>query len=65
MGHPAPTYSPDESQLTIFYAWGRWFAVWRDFDADGEDHLPFYRRWEVLRLRSDPSRPEGIMLHGV
>lgn len=64
-GNPAPTYSPDESQLVIFYAWGRWFAVWLNLDADGEDHLPFHRRWELLRIQADPSQPEGITLHEV
>ena len=60
-----PTYSPDDGQLTVFYAWGRWFAVWRDLDCEDEGHLPFYRRWGLLRLQSDPSRPEGIMLREV
>ncbi|HET9227755.1 MAG TPA: hypothetical protein VFR31_13865 [Thermoanaerobaculia bacterium] len=55
---------PEHSEPVVFYAWGRWFAVWEDF---GEDHrnLPLRRRWEVVRIQSDPSRPEGIMLHEV
>jgi hypothetical protein len=23
-----PTYTPDEAGLTVFYAFGRWFATW-------------------------------------
>ena len=55
---------PEHSEPILFHAWGRWFAVWED---QGEDHrhLPLPRRWEVVRIQSDPSRPEGIMLHEV
>jgi hypothetical protein len=61
----APTFSPDDGQLTVFYVWGRWFAVWRDLDSEDEDHLPSSRIWQVVRLQSDPSRPEGIIFHEV
>jgi len=55
---------PEHSEPILFHAWGRWFAVWEDH---GEEiaHLPPPRRWEVVRIQSDPSRPEGIMLHEV
>ena len=43
---------------------GRWFAVWEDRGEDSR-RLPLSRRWEVVRIQSDPSRPEGIMLHEV
>lgn len=60
-----PDFSPDDGRLVVFYVWGRWFAVWRDLDAEDEDHLPLSRTWQVVRLQSDPSQPEGIMFHEV
>lgn len=50
--------------LVIHYAWGRWFAVWRDLEEEGRA-LPVSRIWQVVRVASDPSAPDGIMLHGV
>ncbi|HWN41361.1 MAG TPA: hypothetical protein VNW71_04035 [Thermoanaerobaculia bacterium] len=61
----APTFSPDDGQLNVFYVWGRWFAVWRDLDAEDEDHLPYSRIWQVVRIQSDPLQPEGIVFHEV
>lgn len=57
---------PDGEDLAIYYAWGRWFAVWRDLEGEGEEGraLPDSRVWQVVRLTSDPSAPDGIMLHG-
>ena len=55
---------PEHSEPVLLYAWGRWFAVWEDLGED-HSHLPLHRRWEVVRIQSDPSRPEGIMLHEV
>jgi hypothetical protein len=55
---------PEHSEPFLFHAWGRWFAVWEDHGEDHR-HLPLLRRWEVVRIQSDPSRPEGIMLHEV
>lgn len=55
---------PEHSEPILFHAWGRWFAVWEDRSEDSR-HLPLPRRWEVVRIQSDPSRPEGIMLHEV
>ncbi len=47
----APDYSPDESDLTVFYIWGRWFASWRDWESesDAETPLPLSRAWQVVR----------------
>lgn len=50
--------------LTVYYAWGRWFAVWRDLEEEALE-LPPSRVWQVVRVASDPSAPDGIMLHGV
>lgn len=61
---PGLTVRPDAGELAIFYAWGRWFAVWRDLDED-EDALPASRIWQVVRVSSDPAMPEGIILHEV
>jgi hypothetical protein len=57
-----PSYSPDDAGLAVFYVWGRWFAVWFDIDTDDEAHLPPSRRWQVVRVQADPSRPDGIIL---
>lgn len=54
-----PDYSPDDGGLTVFHMWGRWFAVWYDSDSESLD-LPPYRRWQVVRIKAKPSRPEGI-----
>lgn len=59
-----PNAGADAGDLVIFYAWGRWFAVWRDFGDDcGE--LPLSRIWQVVRLSADPSTPDGVLLHEV
>ena len=55
---------PEHSEPILFHAWGRWFAVWEDRSGENA-HLPLPRRWEVVRIQSDPVRPEGIMLHEV
>ena len=63
----APDYTPDESDLTVFYIWGRWFASWRDWESESaaETPLPLSRAWQVVRLQNDPSTPSGVMLHEV
>ena len=60
-----PALDPEAGRLTVFHVWGRWFAVWRDLDFKETGRLPPARRWQVVRIHSDPSRPEGIMLHEV
>jgi hypothetical protein len=59
-----PGYSPDDGGFTVFYVWGRWFAVWFDLDSNETD-LPPSVRWQVVRLKADPSRPEGIIFSEV
>lgn len=61
---PALVVRPDTGELLIFYVWGRWFAVWRD-PSDDDDTLPLSRIWQVARVCSAPSAPDGIMLHEV
>lgn len=67
-GEPGLTLVPqagaDAGNLAIFYAWGRWFAVWRDL-AEDEGALPVSRIWQVVRLSADPSTPDGVLLHEV
>ena len=63
-GEPGLIRYPDAGGLAIFYAWGRWFAVWRD-PSDDEGALPLSRIWQVARVCSAPSAPDGIMLHEV
>ncbi|HET9225185.1 MAG TPA: hypothetical protein VFR31_00845 [Thermoanaerobaculia bacterium] len=54
----------DAEDLVIYYAWGRWFAVWRDLEEEAHE-LPASRVWQVVRVAYDPSAPDRIMLHGV
>ena len=63
-GEPGLIVVPDTGNLAVFYAWGRWFAVWRDFGED-VSVLPASRIWQVVRLAADPSSPDGIVLHEV
>jgi len=61
-----PPYTPDQCELTVFRAWGRWLAVWRDWSEElTNDPLPTSRVWQVVRLQSDPSAEHGVMLHEV
>jgi len=62
--HSGAHTGADAGNLAIFYAWGRWFAVWREL-AEDEGALPASRIWQVVRLAADPSSPDGIMLHEV
>ena len=55
---------PEAGDLTVFYAWGRWFAVWRDL-AEDAGMLPLSQVWQVARVSWDPHTPDGIMLHEV
>jgi hypothetical protein len=66
-GEPYTALNPDAGELAVFYSWGRWFAVWRDVAAEPAEgrRLPVTRLWQVVRLPSDPSAPDGIMLHEV
>lgn len=63
-GEPGLIPYPESGNLAVFYAWGRWFAVWRDFGED-VSVLPASRIWQVVRLAADPSSPDGIMMHEV
>ena len=57
-----PTQTPDEAELTIFYLFGRWFAVWRELP---EPSLPDWRLTELVRIEADPTAPDGIMLYEI
>jgi hypothetical protein len=61
---PALIVRPTAGELAVFYAWGRWFAVWRDLSEDALG-LPPARVWQVVRLSADSSTPDGIMMHEV
>lgn len=52
---------PEAGDLVVFYAWGRWFAVWQDL-AEDAGALPVSRVWQVARLARGP---DGVMLHEV
>ena len=53
-----PTYGPDECGLAVFYFAGRWFAIWRQWDAG--DDVPPDQEWEIVRAQSNPSAPHGV-----
>jgi hypothetical protein len=66
-GSPIPDHTPDQCELVVFYTWGRWLAVWRDWDSEdtAESTLPLSVVWQVVRLQNDTHSPHGIMLHEV
>jgi hypothetical protein len=49
--HWVPDYSPDEAGLTVAWALGRWFAVWRCLE-EPED-APAELQWSVVRIVHD------------
>jgi hypothetical protein len=62
--HWVPDYGPDEARLHVFYAYGRWFAVWEALEETPETAagLPEWRRWSVVRIVEDrdPSSETGV-----
>jgi hypothetical protein len=61
----SPDFTPDQCELVVFHAWGRWLAAWRDLESAAEPALPLSRVWQVVRLQNDAHAPHGIMLHEV
>jgi hypothetical protein len=53
-----PHFGPEETMFTVVWLAGRWFAYWRDLEADLG--LPLCRQVQVVRIHSDINRPEGI-----
>jgi hypothetical protein len=53
-----PPYSPDEAGLTVFWAFGRWWVVWRRLDVpEGQPERDY---WELLRVEGESeSSPWG------
>ena len=64
--HWVPDYGPGEARLHVFYAYGRWFAVWEareeKKETDTQMPLPEWRRWSVVRIVEDrdPSSQTGV-----
>ena len=64
--HWVPDYGPDAARLHVFYAFGRWFAVWEALEekkeAAADPSLPAWRRWSVVRIveNADPSSEMGV-----
>ena len=56
-----PLYTADEAGLMVFYAFGRWFAVWTNLEEP--TYLPEHRRVELVRIQVTPDG--GIMLYEV
>jgi hypothetical protein len=61
-GEPPPAFDPEESGLTVFYLFGRWFAFWRDVPEPG---LPEWRLTEMVRIQAAPDSPDGIILYEI
>ena len=59
---PSPPFDPDASGLTVFHAFGRWFATWTDLDTPAD--WPESRRREVVTIHP-ADNPDGIVLHEV
>jgi hypothetical protein len=57
-----PSLTPDEAGLTVFYLFGRWFAVWREAEEPG---MPESRLTEMVRIQSASDTPEGILLYEI
>jgi len=62
-GAEFPKDAAERAELQVFWAFGHWFAAWRDPELD--QHLPLEHRWEVVQIKSDPDAAGGLMLHGV
>ena len=68
--HWVPSYGPDAAGLTVFHAFGRWFAVWKDLEVT---EGPAALRWRLLRIVPSPSAavpgpdsgPFGVELYEV
>ncbi len=50
-----PAATPEQADLTVFKAWGGWFATWRKVDVPPT--APEAERWERLSLVEDPRQP--------
>ncbi|HEV7518591.1 MAG TPA: hypothetical protein VGR07_20035 [Thermoanaerobaculia bacterium] len=50
-----PVATPEQAELTVFKAWGGWFATWRKLDMPAD--APEAERWERLSITEDPKRP--------
>ena len=58
-----PSFTPAEADLTVAYAFGRWFAFWDDREAERD--APADRQTEVVRILADPDSRFGIVLQEV
>jgi hypothetical protein len=53
-----PKHSADDCGVAVVYAFGRWFVVWRQWDAG--DDAPESQQWEVLTVNARPGARFGI-----
>ena len=51
-------HTADDCGVAVAYALGRWFVVWRQWDAG--DEAPEEQQWEVLTVNARPGAPFGI-----
>ena len=58
-----PRYGPDECRLAVFHFAGRWFVIWRQWDAG--DDAPEDQEWFILTARPSLSAPFGVQFQEV
>jgi hypothetical protein len=58
-----PTYGPDECRLSVFHFAGRWFVIWRQWDAG--DDVPEEQEWFILTARPALDAPFGVQFQEV
>lgn len=59
-----PGYSPEMCQFTVFWVFGRWFAVWWDLETDEDHDLPLCRRSRRSAHDRAPRKRIGLVLIG-
>jgi hypothetical protein len=51
-------HDADDCGVQVAYLAGRWFVIWRQWDAG--DEAPEDQQWEVLTVNARPGAPFGI-----
>jgi len=52
-GAEFPLDAAERTELTVFHAFGRWFAAWRDSEIN--PHLPLEHRWRLVQVKAAPT----------
>ena len=57
-------YTAEECDLTVFYLFGRWIAVWKVWELE-TDNPSEADSWEVLRIETSENHASGLAFYGV